>query len=53
MRNELEAVRMLGRRLAAIKYTAIEFAARGQLGVKRGTPRTAALDSNAMPCVLF
>ena len=48
MRNELEAVRMLGRRLAAIKYTAIEFAARGQLGVKQGTPEEAALDTSKL-----
>ena len=39
---------MLGRRLAAIKYTAIEFAARGQLGVKQGTPEEAALDTSKL-----
>ena len=48
MRNELDAVRSLGRRIRAIKYTAIEFAARGQRGVREGSKEEKNLDASKL-----
>ena len=43
LREELDAVQALSRRIAAVKFTAVEFAARGQVGVRPPPPEEAAL----------
>jgi len=44
LRDELDAVRALSRRIAAVKFTAIAFAARGQVGVPPPPPEERALN---------
>ena len=41
LREELDAVQALSRRIAAVKFTAVEFAARGQAGVRPPPPEEA------------
>ena len=45
LRDELDATRRLLSRIAAVRFTAVEFAARGQVGVRSAPPAERALVS--------
>lgn len=47
LRDELDACRALSRRIMAVKFTAVEFAARGQAGVRPASPEEAATTRRA------
>lgn len=48
LRDELEACKALHRRIIAVKFTAVEFAARGQAGVKAAPPEERAINQDRL-----